>query len=63
MAPLVKYAVKGPKTFIWASCNRLPQKLGFAAKDTLILCFVQLRHQRLVLRAIFSAEINWEQFA
>jgi hypothetical protein len=51
---VVRYAVKGPKPSIWASCNVLHQKLGSAAKIVLIPCSMQLCYQTLVLCAIFS---------
>jgi hypothetical protein len=51
---VVRYAVKGPKPSIWASCNVLHQKLGSAAKIVLIPCSMQLCYQTMVLCAIFS---------
>jgi hypothetical protein len=48
---VVRYAVKGPKTSIWASCNVLHQKLRSAAKVALILCSMQHCYQ---MYAIFS---------
>ena len=48
------YTFKTLKLVIWACCNVLDKKLGFAAKRVLILCFVQQWHQILVLCAISS---------
>ena len=52
----VNYIVKVLNYLFWASCNMLDQKMGCAAKEGLILSFVQLLHQRLVLCTIFSAK-------